>query len=349
MFLFAFIILAFGSTPKEQCQYIRLDETERSIREEKEYNYPSRLKTMKDVPVYSQKFGICYASTAAHIFDALQHLSGGDKNESMSPLSLAVLFHEEAIRTGKFKERKTSNGPLKYVFEGGGLCEAFEEQALTEGACSIKDIEHSNYKSRLSHSQLEDLGKLFDNYEMDDSVDEVKGSVKLPIKKRDVASKRRDKVVESTLHNKCKLIKANFKAKCEKKYPETEEVTLTKLHAHLNQNDPVIPLGVSFCHAFLTDFGGKYSGFVRAQQGSPGKMKLIRLYEKDCVKHTALLTGRRWNEKTNTCQFLIRNSLGPNCSIYLNEFKKDCDQGNLWINEDILKRNIYKFYEVRLQ
>lgn len=93
MIFSALIILAFGQTPKEKCQYIRLDETEASIAEEKKYNHLPRQKTLLNVPVYSQSgFGICYAVAAAQTYDALQHLHGGNKEKNISPLSWAVGF-----------------------------------------------------------------------------------------------------------------------------------------------------------------------------------------------------------------------------------------------------------------
>ena len=48
--------------------------------------------------------------------------------------------------------------------------------------------------------------------------------------------------------------------------------------------------------------------------------------------HTSSLVGRRWNEKKNTCEYLIRNSWGNACG---NRYDPgyDCISGNVWLNE----------------
>lgn len=59
--------------------------------------------------------------------------------------------------------------------------------------------------------------------------------------------------------------------------------------------------------------------------------------------HVSIIAGRRWNNETNSCEFLLRNSWGKNCHFYTNpELKGKCDPktGNLWLPSHILKRTI---------
>ena len=49
-------------------------------------------------------------------------------------------------------------------------------------------------------------------------------------------------------------------------------------------------------------------------------------------RHSSVIVGRRFNDKTGTCQFLIRNSWGTGCGYYDDSY--ECDQGNVWIPED---------------
>jgi hypothetical protein len=56
--------------------------------------------------------------------------------------------------------------------------------------------------------------------------------------------------------------------------------------------------------------------------------------------HYASIVGRKFNEETKTCQYLIRNSWGRNCTQYPPPYNKQCDEGNIWVNEDIIHKNL---------
>jgi hypothetical protein len=48
--------------------------------------------------------------------------------------------------------------------------------------------------------------------------------------------------------------------------------------------------------------------------------------------HSSSIVARRFNTKNEQCEYLIRNSWGPNCYEY-NTDKYTCDEGNVWVNE----------------
>lgn len=48
----------------------------------------------------------------------------------------------------------------------------------------------------------------------------------------------------------------------------------------------------------------------------------------NCMGHASSVIGRRWNDKTKTCEYLVRNSWGRDCSIYREGI--ECDGGNFW-------------------
>ncbi len=60
----------------------------------------------------------------------------------------------------------------------------------------------------------------------------------------------------------------------------------------------------------------------------------------DVDNHYSSIVGRRTNEKTNTCQYLIRNSWGKNCSIYPAPYNSQCEEGNIWVDENVLGQSI---------
>jgi hypothetical protein len=54
--------------------------------------------------------------------------------------------------------------------------------------------------------------------------------------------------------------------------------------------------------------------------------------------HTSSIVGRRWNEERKSCEFLIRDSHGIQCSRYDQSY--DCNQGQVWLNESEIYGNM---------
>ncbi|MBC7430346.1 MAG: hypothetical protein H7336_17160 [Bacteriovorax sp.] len=54
--------------------------------------------------------------------------------------------------------------------------------------------------------------------------------------------------------------------------------------------------------------------------------------------HYSVIVGRR--KSSNSCQYLIRNSWGQDCSIYPAPFNTQCEQGNIWVDENVLTKSI---------
>ena len=55
--------------------------------------------------------------------------------------------------------------------------------------------------------------------------------------------------------------------------------------------------------------------------------------------HTSSLLGRRWNETNNSCEFLVRDSHGTDCSVRYDR-RYDCEAGNLWLGESFIYRSM---------
>ena len=59
-------------------------------------------------------------------------------------------------------------------------------------------------------------------------------------------------------------------------------------------------------------------------------------YEKDFLNgHASSIVGRRFNPKTNSCEYLLRNSWGKGCSGYHNDY--ECINGHIWIAESFFQ------------
>lgn len=87
------------------------------------------------------------------------------------------------------------------------------------------------------------------------------------------------------------------------------------LDGQLNKNEPVI---VYYNASALHD---KIGGQIKKK-----------------YNHFSVIIGRQYNQETKTCEYLLRNSWGTDCSFYPDRLKKKCTQGNIWMSrQDLLK------------
>jgi len=54
--------------------------------------------------------------------------------------------------------------------------------------------------------------------------------------------------------------------------------------------------------------------------------------------HTSGIVGRRWNSEKKSCEFLIRDSYGEQCTDYDPSY--DCEDGYVWLNELLIYPNL---------
>lgn len=57
--------------------------------------------------------------------------------------------------------------------------------------------------------------------------------------------------------------------------------------------------------------------------------------------HSSTVVGRRFDEESGRCQYLLRNSWGSDCSVYSAAQDIECDGGNVWVNEDVLDHHSF--------
>lgn len=57
--------------------------------------------------------------------------------------------------------------------------------------------------------------------------------------------------------------------------------------------------------------------------------------------HASVVVGRRWNDSTRSCEYLIRNSWGSGCGSY--KVKQNCEGGNIWVPEKTLRHNLFAY------
>jgi len=61
--------------------------------------------------------------------------------------------------------------------------------------------------------------------------------------------------------------------------------------------------------------------------------------------HTSPIVGRRFNDDANTCEYLIRDSHGTDCSIYDSRYA--CENGNVWIAENRIYKNLLRIVYIK--
>lgn len=58
------------------------------------------------------------------------------------------------------------------------------------------------------------------------------------------------------------------------------------------------------------------------------------------AQHASSIVGRRWNTSSGKCELLLRNSWGPSCEPYKNEYKSQCKNGSVWIPSEDLEASL---------
>ena len=53
--------------------------------------------------------------------------------------------------------------------------------------------------------------------------------------------------------------------------------------------------------------------------------------------HAGVIVGRKWNEESQSCDYLVRNSWGEDCSFYAPSIKERCQKGHFWVAEKRLR------------
>ncbi len=102
----------------------------------------------------------------------------------------------------------------------------------------------------------------------------------------------------------------------------------------------------------FTEFRGPLSQIIKSIDDQLGKkMPTIISYNPHFLKnsrsdgsHASIAIGRRFNQDTLKCEYLIRNSWGTDCKQYAKPYSnpENCNEGNIWVAQEILYRNITK-------
>lgn len=263
--------------------------------------------------------GWCYANATA---DVISYHYRHELKHPASAIAIALNFNyhwlADNMREGGFMFLALQN-----AFRTGVCPQFFDQEIMTKG--NQKSLrEKLNFILHLKDKL--DAGE--DQYVHDQIVSSQKaGSVLKYFRVHDlmtlIALSDRNRVLGNISDSFCAGNRHRFakpaKVNWSTKYPFNLKGKILK---ELNQAlDQSIPVGIAYFAGFFEDDAAPHNSANR---------------------HMSVVVGRRFDPKTLTCEYLIRNSYGTNCHSYKNPRLKDkCEKGNIWVDRETLKRNLY--------
>lgn len=260
-------------------------------------------------PVRDQgSLGWCYAFAAADIlsFKTKQRISAAD---------IALTYNKNY-----FTDINRVFGANESAFQAGNPKSAIEK-STKKGLCLEKDFpSEDNYNSEL-RTNLDLIDKLRRGEQRSSALEckEVATAAKALFPNLDMSDIRKialttvnKDIVQEMANQTCKnRIASHFKAKSF--FNEDKEKFMQNLDAVLDEKNPMV-LGYDAGVLFDTES------------------------EPRIAYHASVIAGRRINEETGQCEYLIRNSSGRGCDAY--DSKLFCQEGNIWIpRTDIQERS----------
>jgi hypothetical protein len=302
--------------------------------------------TMENAPVRDQgQLGICFAEVEAEQLSAIQRKMGIKNPIEPSGVAIAAGLSVE----------KGFNSFLK----GGDPCAALS-YAKRNGVCSVADIENRNDDP--SGALVHDLGQRINlgenmrqSYDSLDTLQPVSAPYDPCLQKASVIREIPDKALMSSLMDESCDLSSTVKKitkNCTrspphptiqnpfekmnltcKRFPGGEESSrvvapseyVQRLNKLLDGDKPLPPV-IGFCPRILTESAAEQSQHASTES---------------CGGHAVLVIGRR--EVAGKCQFLLRNTWGPECDHYAAEVQDQCEEGkgNIWVDAETLAKNMH--------
>ncbi len=317
-----------------ECKEVRLDEVN---------------SVFDKIPVYNQldfrgvDANLCYAIVGSQLIDEYRFRNGDALHTLSSPLSLAVGFKESYAEKYKFEIISTEN--ISSSILGGGF---IEETILANAHAEICD--QNTIENEASLMQADSFAKL------------NKTSVQQFVENT-LLKGNSPKIKSFSKLDFLFAVKNELKRKCQgnafvldKIKPESlsQGDYLEDLKNHMNvRNNPSLSeeqkrhLTMEFLKKHdkqkkIEKFHEKIN-FLLNQRIPVGIGYLMEVLERKSGTtgfdaHASVITGQRWNQKSESCELLVRDSYGSNCKDERGDerYARPCDKGSVWVDSKIL-------------
>lgn len=118
--------------------------------------------------------------------------------------------------------------------------------------------------------------------------------------------------------------------------PERGDLLIEQINKELDKGTGALPIGIKYCANFL-DKGPEYQAAYPVQREGSDKAEWV--WRQDCLVHYSLIIGRR-SQNLPSPQYLIRDSYGTDCGGSSLHPAFVCEQGNIWVEEEMIKSNL---------
>lgn len=292
------------------------------------------------LPVYNQKIGssrdanICYAITAAWLIDADRRRKSGRLESLSSPLSIALLtrYNNVTGTSGADPARKyiDDTDPFTYLLAGGTIVDA---------------LHASRGRAVCDQQSLESYASLIGGHANSQSMETFLSEFTAP----DANGTPGPALIQSALNKTnthCRLVPGY-----ESSEPQTLKMPkyLTELKSVLDNSAQQTPEQKA---QSLADLAQRFSEEGKAKFFADTMMKLLNqkipigvdyvcresqttdpIYSS--ALHASVIVGRRFNQESKSCEFLVRDSYGPNCedSNGRPRYRVPCENGSFWVDD----------------
>lgn len=263
--------------------------------------------------------GWCYANATA---DLISYHYRHELEQPASAIAIALNFNyhwlADNMREGGFMFLALQN-----TFRTGVCPQYFDQEIMTKGKVNTLREKLNfilNLKEKLDNNETEyvydqiissqNMGSVLNHFKPYDLM-----TIMAQSKKTNVLSRISESLCGKHRHHFKKSAKVNWSTKY---LLNTKSRIFENLNRALDQDTPA---GIAYFAGFFED--------DHAPRNSSNR-------------HMSVVVGRKFNYKTSSCEYLVRNSYGSHCRSYTNpRFKDKCESGHLWVDGETLKDNLY--------
>lgn len=315
------------------CTAIRLDQNDGPFAKIPIYN--QALETAQDT-------NICYAITAAQLIDAYR-IKNRDRREFLtSPFLIALRTRiEDAVHPDKARNQSYNDlDPITFLVGGGSIAGALSANK-NRPACDQNWLEnftkiiHTSSRAKPADNFLLDLAsenayRLGDFKFIESAIKKLEAKCAGHEMKMNLPSPEELKPPEVSKEAYLEFIKAL-------ESPDLTKEERKKIYEDYQKKfgpKRKMQLFGETIHRLLEQSSGVGIGyFYKAVERQDNR--------ESAAEHASLIVGRRFNKETQKCEFLVRDSYGPNCqdSKGQDRYHRPCENGSIWVEARSLLEN----------